>query len=194
MLGSYSPRGQGARWVPGFLSVPGGPAGQEHPHKVRAAPKHLPPRCCHRPLVPERLCPSEKPPAQAEHSPPRPCRLCCPSGREAPSRPAAKRRRVRACGRREMARRECWQPGKAAMAGEPRPRKSQHRGNLPPPGKQCQGSLPGPTARCRPGNPRSWEARGEICPIPKVPQPWDVPSARGLVPNARPRVRSLCCR
>lgn len=99
VLGSYSPRGQGARWVPGFLSVPGGPVGQEHPHKVRTAPKHLPPRCCHLTLFPERLCPSEKPPAQAEHSPPHPCRLCCPSGQEAPSRPATKRRRVRACGR-----------------------------------------------------------------------------------------------
>lgn len=93
---SYSPPGQGAQWVPGFLSVPGGPVGQEHPHRVRVAPKYLPPHCSRLPPSPRAALPLGEPlPGRAvpRHSPPRPCRLCCPSVREAPSRPAAKGRR-----------------------------------------------------------------------------------------------------
>lgn len=92
VLGTYSPRGRGARWVPGFLSVPGDPGGQEHPRRVRVGPKWSPTSPLPSPTLRKTLSPGQSQPPHPRHSPPRPCRLCCPSVREAPSRPVAKGR------------------------------------------------------------------------------------------------------
>lgn len=150
-----SPQGRGARWVPGFLGVPGGPAGTAAPPwGSGGAPKPFSPRS-------SPLWGAEKPP---RHSPPRPCLLCCPSVREAPSRP----------GQGDTVTNSCVSPPLAVPPPPCHPHTSPGgQGKLPRLGKQGHEKSPAPGEAPNPsgGSPNPWTH-------PQTPPPQVISTAK----------------